>query len=123
MDRPQEMNTENRRSPGAEALSSALAPFSSSARSRSLPAQMRLTLEMIKFSHTLFALPFALLAAVIAAGGVPRLLTLAKILAAMVGARSAAIAHNRLAGGEIDAANPRTASRARPSGVLSVRFV
>src|SRR5713226_6882456 len=80
------------------------------------------TLEMIKFSHTFFALPFALLAAFLAAGGVPRLSTLVKILAAMVGARSAAMAHNRLADREIDAANPRTAGRALPSGALSVRF-
>ncbi len=81
------------------------------------------TLEMIKFSHTLFALPFALLSAVLAAGGWPPLPTLAKILLAMVGARSAAMAHNRLADREIDAANPRTASRALPSGALSVGFV
>jgi len=81
------------------------------------------TLEMIKFSHTLFALPFALLSAVLAAGGWPPLSTLAKILLAMVGARSAAMAHNRLADREIDAANPRTASRALPKGELSVGFV
>jgi 4-hydroxybenzoate polyprenyltransferase len=78
---------------------------------------------MIKFSHTLFALPFALLAAFLAAGGVPKLSTLVKILAAMVGARSAAMAHNRLADREIDAANPRTAGRALPSGALAVNFV
>ncbi len=54
-------------------------------------------LEMIKFSHTLFALPFALLAAVLAAGGLPSLSTTLKILLAMAGARSAAMAHNRLA--------------------------
>ena len=84
---------------------------------------LRTTLEMIKFSHTLFALPFALLSAVLAAGGIPRLAALTKILLAMVGARSAAMAQNRLADREIDAANPRTASRALPSGALSVRFV
>lgn len=83
----------------------------------------RATLEMIKFSHTLFALPFALLAAVLAAGGVPAPSTLGKLLLAMVGARSAAMAHNRLADRKIDAANPRTASRALPSGALSVGFV
>jgi 4-hydroxybenzoate polyprenyltransferase len=81
------------------------------------------TLEMIKFSHTLFALPFALLSAVLAARGWPDGPTLTKILLAMVGARSAAMAHNRLADREIDAANPRTASRALPSGALSVSFV
>jgi 4-hydroxybenzoate polyprenyltransferase len=80
-------------------------------------------LEMIKFSHTVFALPFALLAAVLAAGGWPSPATLLKILLAMVGARSAAMAHNRLADREIDAANPRTAGRALPSGTLSVAFV
>jgi 4-hydroxybenzoate polyprenyltransferase len=78
---------------------------------------------MIKFSHTLFALPFALLAAVLAAGGWPRPALLAKILLAMVGARSAAMAHNRLVDREIDAANPRTAARALPAGRLSVSFV
>ncbi len=77
---------------------------------------------MIKFSHTLFALPFALYAAFLAAGGWPPLATLGKILLAMVGARSAAMAHNRLADRRIDAANPRTASRALPSGALSVAF-
>jgi 4-hydroxybenzoate polyprenyltransferase len=78
---------------------------------------------MIKFSHTLFALPFALYSAVLAAGGWPSAGTLAKIVLAMVGARSAAMAHNRLADRRIDAANPRTASRALPSGALSVGFV
>ena len=84
---------------------------------------LRTTLEMIKFSHTLFGLPFALLAAFLAAEGWPRASTLVKILLAMVGARSAAMAHNRLADRRLDAANPRTASRALPSGALSVGFV
>ena len=84
---------------------------------------LRTTLEMIKFSHTLVALPFALLSAVLAAGGLPDLGTLGKILLAMVGARSAAMAQNRLADREIDASNPRTAARALPSGGLSARFV
>jgi 4-hydroxybenzoate polyprenyltransferase len=88
-----------------------------------IAAQLRTTLEMIKFSHTLFALPFALLSAALAAGGVPKLSVLLKILAAMVGARSAAMAHNRLADREIDAVNPRTATRALPAGKLSVAFV
>lgn len=86
-------------------------------------AQLAATLEMIKFSHTLFALPFALLAAILAARGLPPWPTLVKILLAMVGARSAAMSHNRLADHAIDAANPRTASRALPSGRLSVGFV
>jgi len=84
---------------------------------------VRTTLEMIKFSHTLFALPFALLSAVLAAGGWPSGATLVKILLAMVGARSAAMAHNRLADRRLDAENPRTASRALPSGALSPAFV
>jgi 4-hydroxybenzoate polyprenyltransferase len=78
---------------------------------------------MIKFSHTLFALPFALLAAVLAARGIPSVQTLVKILLAMVGARSALMAHNRLADREIDAANPRTVKRALPSGALTAGFV
>jgi len=81
------------------------------------------TLAMIKFSHTLFALPFALLAMVLAAGGWPPWPVVGKILAAMVGARSAAMAHNRLADRAIDAVNPRTADRALPAGALSVPFV
>jgi 4-hydroxybenzoate polyprenyltransferase len=81
------------------------------------------TLEMIKFSHTIFALPFALLSAVLAAGGLPSLSTTIKILLAMVGARSAAMAHNRLADRHIDAANPRTSNRALPAGALSVTYV
>jgi 4-hydroxybenzoate polyprenyltransferase len=86
-------------------------------------SRLRTTLEMIKFSHTLFALPFALLAAVLAAQGLPSWPTLVKILLAMVGARSAAMAHNRLTDRAIDAANPRTASRALPSGALTAGFV
>ena len=97
--------------------------MSAGVQSRSIASQLRTTLEMIKFSHTLFALPFALLSAVLAAEGIPRLSVLLKILAAMVGARSAAMAHNRLADRDIDAINPRTSSRALPAGTLSVAFV
>ena len=78
---------------------------------------------MIKFSHTLFALPFALLSAVPGGRRLAAARDAAKILLAMVGARSAAMAHNRLADRHIDAANPRTASRALPAGALSVGFV
>jgi len=84
---------------------------------------LRTTLEMIKFSHTLFALPFAIYAAFLAADGWPAPATLGKILLAMVGARSTAMAHNRLADRALDAANPRTAGRALPAGALSVGFV
>ncbi|MBI2213453.1 MAG: UbiA family prenyltransferase [Acidobacteria bacterium] len=78
---------------------------------------------MIKFQHTVFALPFALLAAFTVAGGIPPLMKLAWILVAMVGARSAAMAFNRLVDAPIDAANPRTASRAIPAGLVSRSFV
>ena len=78
---------------------------------------------MIKFSHTLFALPFALLAAFLAAGGPPPVLTLLGILGAMVGARSAAMAFNRLVDASIDARNPRTVGRALPAGLVSRSYV
>lgn len=94
-----------------------------SGRERGLAGKLATTLEMIRFSHTLFALPFAVLAMVLAARSIPPWPIVWKILAAMVGARSAAMAHNRLADRSIDAANPRTASRALPSGALSVGFV
>jgi 4-hydroxybenzoate polyprenyltransferase len=82
-----------------------------------------LTLEMIKIEHTLFALPFAFLGAVLAARGLPTPWQLLWIVVAMVGARSAAMAFNRIADRSVDAKNPRTASRALPAGLLSVGFV
>jgi len=78
-----------------------------------------MTLEMIKWEHSIFALPFALCGAMLAANGLPRAHALAWIIVAMVAARSAAMAFNRLADASIDAANPRTQSRALPSGALS----
>lgn len=84
---------------------------------------LKTTLEMIKIEHTLFALPFALLGAVLAARGLPEGRVLFWILIAMIGARSAAMAFNRLVDREFDAANPRTATRAIPAGLLSVQFV
>ncbi len=84
---------------------------------------LKTTLEMIKIEHTLFALPFAFLGAVLAARGLPSAQQLIWITVAMVGARSAAMAFNRLADREIDAANPRTAMRAIPAGLLSAQFV
>lgn len=81
------------------------------------------TLEMIKWEHSVFALPFALLGAMLAAGGWPPGRTLAWIILAMVAARSAAMAFNRLADAAFDAANSRTASRALPAGTLSRGFV
>jgi 4-hydroxybenzoate polyprenyltransferase len=85
--------------------------------------QLRTTLEMIKIEHTLFALPFALLGAVLAAGGLPTPRQLLWIALAMVGARSCAMAFNRIADRRIDAANPRTRARALPAGQLSLTFV
>jgi 4-hydroxybenzoate polyprenyltransferase len=75
--------------------------------------------ELIRFAHTVFALPFALLAALAAAQGIPPLPVLGWIVAAMVGARTAAMAFNRIADARIDAANPRTAGRPIPSGRVS----
>jgi 4-hydroxybenzoate polyprenyltransferase len=83
---------------------------------------IRTTLEMIKIEHTLFALPFALLGAVLAARGLPSLRQLLWITLAMVGARSAAMAFNRIADHRYDAANPRTSGRAIPTGQLSLKF-
>jgi 4-hydroxybenzoate polyprenyltransferase len=77
---------------------------------------------MIKFEHSVFALPFAILGAMLAAGGWPRWTTLGWIVVAMVGARSAAMTFNRIADRHVDAANPRTKTRALPAGLLTVRF-
>ena len=89
----------------------------------SLWAKTRTTLEMIKWEHSIFALPFALTAVLLAANGLPGWPTLGWILVAMVSARSAAMAFNRWADADLDAANPRTRSRAIPAGLLSRQFV
>jgi 4-hydroxybenzoate polyprenyltransferase len=78
-------------------------------------------LEMIKIGHSVLALPFAFMGALLAARGLPDGRTLFYILLAMVGARSAAMAFNRLADARFDAANPRTANRALPAGKISRR--
>jgi 4-hydroxybenzoate polyprenyltransferase len=83
----------------------------------------RTTLEMIKWEHSIFALPFALTATLLAAHGVPAIRTIAWILVAMIMARSCAMAFNRWADAELDAANPRTRTRAIPAGLLSKEFV
>ncbi|MBI4458798.1 MAG: UbiA family prenyltransferase [Acidobacteria bacterium] len=83
----------------------------------------RTTLEMIKFEHSVFALPFALIGALLAARGWPSGRQLFWIVVAMVAARSAAMSFNRLIDRRLDAQNPRTANRALPAGALSVRFV
>ncbi|MGO9436040.1 MAG: UbiA-like polyprenyltransferase [Terracidiphilus sp.] len=86
-------------------------------------AKIRTTLEMIKWEHSIFALPFALTATLLAARGIPALRVLVWILVAMVTARACAMAFNRWADAGIDAANPRTRSRAIPAGLLSPSFV
>jgi 4-hydroxybenzoate polyprenyltransferase len=90
--------------------------------------RLRITLEMIKIEHTLFALPFAFLGALLAARDIPPqpasfwVSKLLWITVAMIGARSAAMTFNRIADRAIDAANPRTATRALPAGLLDIRF-
>jgi 4-hydroxybenzoate polyprenyltransferase len=78
---------------------------------------------MIKWEHSIFVLPFALCGAMLAANGLPSGRALAWIIIAMVTARSAAMAFNRLADASIDAANPRTQTRALPAGTLTPGFV
>jgi 4-hydroxybenzoate polyprenyltransferase len=81
------------------------------------------TLEMIKWEHSVFALPFALTGAMLAAGGWPHFSKVFWIVVCMAMARSAGMAFNRWADAELDAENPRTKMRAIPSGILSRRFV
>jgi len=88
-------------------------------------SRIRIVLEMIKFEHSVFALPFALVGALLAARadhGLPSWHQLLWIIVAMVGARSAAMTMNRIADLEYDRRNPRTANRALPAGTLSVTF-
>jgi len=82
-----------------------------------------MTLEMIKWEHSIFALPFAFCGAMLAANGLPSIHQITWIVVAMISARSAAMAFNRLADASIDAANPRTRTRAIPAGHLSSSFV
>lgn len=89
-----------------------------------MPHRVRLLLELIRFSHTVFALPFALLAAALAWKDEPfRVADLVGILLCMVFARSAAMAFNRLVDRRIDAKNPRTAGRHLPAGTLTAPTV
>jgi 4-hydroxybenzoate polyprenyltransferase len=88
-------------------------------------SRIRTVLEMIKFEHSVFALPFALVGALLAAREAGRLPTWAQfgwIVVAMVGARSAAMTMNRIADIEYDRRNPRTANRALPKGEISIGF-
>src|ERR1700691_4103441 len=80
------------------------------------------TLEMIKWEHSVFALPFALTGAMLAAHGWPPAVKLAWIVLCMISARSAAMAFNRWADADLDGANPRTKMRAIPAGILTRRF-
>jgi 4-hydroxybenzoate polyprenyltransferase len=88
----------------------------------SLLRSVGVTLEMIKWEHSIFALPFALTGAMLAAHGWPAASKVLWIVVCMVTARSAAMAFNRLADADLDAANPRTKSRAIPAGLLSRSF-
>lgn len=88
----------------------------------SLAARLSVFAADIKIGHTVFALPFALLSTVLAAGGWPKIGQLLLILACMVTARTVAMAANRLLDAELDAKNPRTARRAIPSGALTRAF-
>ncbi len=85
----------------------------------SIVTRIKIFLEMIKFEHTIFALPFAFTGAVLAAHGLPSLCQVFWIAMAMVGARTAAMGLNRIIDAEIDAKNPRTAGRAIPAGLLN----
>ncbi|HLX10144.1 MAG TPA: UbiA-like polyprenyltransferase [Thermoanaerobaculia bacterium] len=90
---------------------------------KSFTGQVKTVLEMVKIEHTLFALPFAFMGMLLAAGGWPPWRTVGWIAVAMVGARSAAMGFNRLVDRRIDAANPRTAGRALPAGLVTPAFV
>ena len=89
---------------------------------RGLIAKLRTTLEMIKFEHSIFALPFALTGAMLAVHGWPAWRQVLWLIVAMVGARSAAMTFNRIADLKLDELNPRTRMRALPSGQISLRF-
>jgi len=82
--------------------------------------KLKVMLEMIKFKHTVFAMPFALMGAFLAARGVPSLNVFFWVVIAMVGARTAAMTFNRIVDRRFDAANPRTAQRAIPAGEVSM---
>ncbi len=91
--------------------------------SHSLTRRLSVFAADIKISHTLFAMPWALLATFVAAGGWPKVGQIGLIIACMVTARTVAMAANRVFDARLDALNPRTARRAIPSGQLSVRFM
>lgn len=82
--------------------------------------KIAILLEMIKFEHTVFAMPFALMGAFLAQGGLPTLRVFSWVVLAMVGARTCAMGFNRIADRHFDAANPRTADRALPAGQVKL---
>jgi 4-hydroxybenzoate polyprenyltransferase len=86
-----------------------------------LPERIKLYLRMIKIAHSVFALPFAFTAAILAAAGLPSLYEIIWITVAMVGARSGAMGLNRIIDRKIDAVNPRTCAREIPAGKINVR--
>jgi len=106
----------------SEALPSESLPPASSGAAQGAVAKLRTTLEMIKFEHSVFALPFALVAGMLAMRGWPTWRQVFWLIVAMVGARSAAMTFNRIADRKIDALNPRTRMRALPAGRLTLRF-
>jgi 4-hydroxybenzoate polyprenyltransferase len=94
----------------------------SAPRATGLIGKVRTTLDMIKFEHSIFALPFALTGALLAVRGWPTWRQFLWLIVAMVGARSAAMTFNRIADLRFDALNPRTRMRALPAGRLTLRF-
>ncbi len=87
---------------------------------KALWAKIKIMLEMIKFEHSVFALPFALMGALLAARGLPVVAVLWWLILAMVAARTAAMGFNRIVDRRFDAANPRTADRAIPAGAVKL---
>lgn len=85
--------------------------------------KLRIFLEMIKFEHTIFALPFAYVGTLLVQKQIPAFLSLFWVTVAMIGARTAAMSLNRIVDRHIDARNPRTADRALPKGILTVSEV
>ena len=82
--------------------------------------KVSILLEMIKFKHTVFALPFALMGAFLAEGGVPNFIVFIWVVVAMAGARTAAMGFNRIIDVKFDKDNPRTADRALAAGTVSI---
>src|ERR1035437_2523823 len=90
--------------------------------STGMAGKLRTTLEMIKFEHSIFALPFALVGGMLAVRGWPTWREVFWLIVAMLGARSAAMTFNRIADRKLDGLNPRTRMRALPAGRLTLRF-